>query len=80
MKTFEKYIESRWEPEMVLDDDLPDAFDAMLGELDGQEYIDFADEYMENTLKQLKELVQKYTDPKPEFDGITWDMIISKLK
>jgi hypothetical protein len=80
MKTFEKYIESRWEPEGVLDDDMPDAFDSMLGELDGQEYIDFADEYMENTLKQLKEIVQKYTDPKPEFSGITWDMIIAKVK
>jgi hypothetical protein len=80
MKTFEKYIESRWEPECVLDDDMPDAFDSMLGELDGQEYIDFADEYMENTLKQLKEIVQKYTDPKPEFSGITWDMIIAKVK
>jgi hypothetical protein len=46
MKTFEKYLEEDcWEPEGVLDDDMPDAFEAWLEGLDTQEVMDYAEEW-----------------------------------
>lgn len=42
---FEKYLEDRWEPEGVLDDDMPDAFNDYLAELDVQEVMDSAEEW-----------------------------------
>ncbi len=81
MKTFEKYLEEDiWEAEGVLDDDMPDAFESWLEELDTQEVIDYADQYGQNIIKQLRELSYKYLSPNPEYDGITFDMILSKLK
>lgn len=78
---FEDFLRSDCcEYEGILDDDMPDAFDAWISDIDTQEVMDYADKYAENILKQLKEIVQEYTNPKPEFDGITWDMIISKIK
>ena len=81
MKTFEKYLEEDvWEPEGVLDDDMPDAFEAWLEGLDTQEVMDYAEQYGGNIVDQLRELSYKYLSPKLEYDGMTFDMIISKLK
>lgn len=81
MKTFEKYLEEDvWEPEGVLDDDMPDAFEAWLEGLDIQEVIDYAEQYGGFIADRLGELTKKYTNPKPEFDGITWNMILAKVK
>jgi len=46
MINFEKYLEEYcWEPEGVLDDDMPDAFEAWITNLDVQEVMDYADRY-----------------------------------
>lgn len=46
MNTFEKYLEEEcWEPEGILDDNMPDAFESWLGELDTQEIMDYAEQY-----------------------------------
>lgn len=77
MKTFEKYLEEDvWEPEGVLDDDMSEAFDVWLGDLSTQEVIDYTDDYRKYICNSLKKNVQKYTDPKPEYDGMTWETII----
>lgn len=36
---------------MLLNDDLPDAFDDWLGSLDGEEYIKYADQYAKEMIK-----------------------------
>ena len=46
MKTFEKFLEEDvWEPEGVLDDDMPDAFESWLVGQDIDEIINWADMY-----------------------------------
>lgn len=42
---FEDWLKDNYEPDGVLDDDLSDSFDNWLGSLDGEEYIEYADEY-----------------------------------
>jgi hypothetical protein len=44
-RTFEDFLQERHSElyPMVLDDDLPDSFDNWLGELDGEDYIKYAD-------------------------------------
>lgn len=45
-QTFEQYLERDvWEAEGVLDDDMEDAFNNWLSELDVQEVADFAEDY-----------------------------------
>ncbi len=40
INTFEKYLEEEvWEPQGVLDDDMPDAFETWLSQLDVEELI-----------------------------------------
>lgn len=81
MKTFEEYLRDNvWEPEGILDDYMPDAFDNWCAELDVQEVMDYADDYRIFITNKLKDLVQTYTNPKTEFDGITWSMICEKVK
>lgn len=64
IQTFEKWLEEdKWEPEGVLDDDMPDAFDAWLAELDTQEVMDFAEEWGEKRFLDGKELVLKTFEP-----------------
>lgn len=54
MKTFEKYLEEDvWEPEGVLDDDMPEAFDAWLEQLDVQEVMDYAQEWGDEFRKEV---------------------------
>lgn len=46
MKTFEEYLrDDVWEPEGILDDDMPDAFDDWMSYLDVQTVVDLADDY-----------------------------------
>lgn len=57
MKTFEKYLEDicfKINPS-VLDDDMPDFFDNWLGELDGEDYIKWAEIFGEKMYLQGKE-------------------------
>lgn len=45
-QSFEEYLrDNAWEPEGVLDDDMPDAFDTWLSELDVSELIKYGEEY-----------------------------------
>ena len=64
----------------IIKDNCEDLFESWLENKDIQEIIDLGDEYMKDTLEQLRQIVQKYTDPKPEYDGIVFDTILSKLK
>jgi len=45
MKTFTEYLESNWDYEGILDDDMPDAFEAWILNLDIDTLIDYADAY-----------------------------------
>lgn len=64
MKTFEQYLMNDvWEPEGVLDDDMPDAFDAWCAELDVQEVMDLAEIHGEKMYMQGKEDVLKGLEP-----------------
>ncbi len=83
MKTFETFLQEYWmenEAEGQTKDQCEDAEENWESNLDVQEVIDLADEYAKELVGNLKIEVQKYTNPKPEFDGITWDMIVNKLK
>ena len=54
IKSFEQYLmDSCWEAEGILDDDMPDAFDAWLGDIDTNEIISFADEWGNTLLKKI---------------------------
>lgn len=46
-KTFEEFLEDRHAARnpQVLDDDMPDSFDDWLGQLDGEEYMDYAQKW-----------------------------------
>ena len=49
MKTFENYLQDKFmenEP-MVLDDDLPDAFEAWLSDLQADDFMQYGEEYGE---------------------------------
>jgi len=64
MKTFEEYLRDNvWEPEGILDDYMPDAFDNWCAELDVQEVMDYADDtnigYTKQERQQLKSLIIK---------------------
>ena len=80
MNTFSNYLQDMFmessDSDGIIKDDIPDTFDSWLSDLDGQEYVDYAEDYGKEIYKDLKEKVQKYTDPKPEYSGITWDNII----
>lgn len=47
MKTFEDFLQEQHSElyPTLLDDDVPDHFDDWLGTLDGEDYIQFADEF-----------------------------------
>lgn len=68
MKTFEEFLQDIFNENSfeILDDDLPDAFDSWLGDLDGKDYIKFADKYgnyvsKETALNIINEVTIKYT-------------------
>ena len=64
METFEKWLEEyKWEPEGVLDDDMPDAFEAWICELEVAEVMDFAEEWGEKRFLDGKEFVLKAFEP-----------------
>ena len=42
-KSFIQYLEEKWPAEGVLDDDMPDAFNAWLESLDTQDIINYAE-------------------------------------
>jgi hypothetical protein len=78
---FEEYmqmIHANKFPE-VLDDDLPDHFEAWIGNLDGAEIMERTEDFTKELLSKLGEKVRKYTLPKIEYDGWTWDMIINTI-
>ena len=57
MQTFENFLEDKFsELEIgILDDDLPDAFSAWLENLDGEEYMEFGQQYGEKCWIEAKE-------------------------
>jgi hypothetical protein len=69
-KSFEDFLkEKHAENYTGVDDDMPDAFDHWLGQLDGQEYMDYAQEWGEITQSGIGALRQwlnedRITDPK----------------
>jgi hypothetical protein len=53
IKTFEEYLRDNiWEPEGLLDDDMPDAFDAWLGELQVDDLIEYAETWGNSLIKK----------------------------
>lgn len=63
MKTFESYLQDiHAKIYNGLDDDMPDHFDNWLGELDGEEYIKFAELYgREMHIEGATEVLSKLT-------------------
>lgn len=63
--SFEEWLKDSYEPDAVLDDDMPDAFDNWLGSLDGEEYIEYANEYGKyvayETLSDIQDLLTTKT-------------------
>lgn len=76
-QTFEEFLEEKcFEENSVLDDDMPDFFNNWLGELDGQEYIDFADEYAQKEVQlaiiETKEkMLEKFSPAVLILEGLT---------
>lgn len=63
-QTFEQYLERDvWEAEGVLDDDMEDAFNNWLAELDVQELADYAQTFAEKSYLEGKEIVMKEFEP-----------------
>lgn len=96
MKTFEEFLEDKFVKiaEGMLDDDLPDAFDNWLGTLDGDEYMEYAQQYGEKcwidgkeeildafkpNIEKIQEGLMKYTNPKPEYDGMMAGDLAEKI-
>lgn len=44
-KTFEDWLRDRFEPDGVLDDDMPDAFNGFIADMDSDEMMEYADLY-----------------------------------
>ena len=67
MKTFEEYLQD-WHADAYsgTDDDMPEAYETWLSELDGEEYIRFADLYGKDCeiagMKNAKELLYRVID------------------
>lgn len=61
MKTFEEYLEYRCfdENPTVLDDDMPDIFDAWLGEQDVSSIMIYADGWMRDTKNEIASEIRK---------------------
>ncbi len=55
MKTFEGYLETICfeENPQVLDDDMSDFFNNWLGQLDGEDYIEYGDRYGKAIIKEF---------------------------
>ena len=43
--TFEEFLKKKWPAEGVLDDEIPDKFEAWLEQLDNSEIMEYAEEY-----------------------------------
>ena len=92
MKTFEDFLQDKFMDLReiggmpIMKDNAEDMFDNWLSNLDGQEYMDFAEEWgekrfldgkelvlktFEPNIEKLKQMLMKYTDPKPQYDGMT---------
>lgn len=77
---FEEYLKSRFANDYQgTDDDMPDAFDTWISELSNEDLIAHAEGFGRSLIIKIGFEARKYTDPKPEYDGITWDSIISKI-
>ncbi len=72
IQSFEEFLQDKFtdlEPQ-VLDDDLPDAFDGWISNLDGEEYIKYAQQYgeknfldgMDKVLNGFKPYVENLRD------------------
>lgn len=62
-KDFEDYLEWQFaRNSMALDDDLPDATNAWIGNLDPQELIDFANEWAKTIKEDVVNFAQKAAD------------------
>lgn len=70
IQTFEKWLEEeQWEPEGVLDDDMPDAFEAWLEGLDTQEVMDYAEEWGQKCrLDGKEEILKNFEKPIRELE------------
>jgi hypothetical protein len=53
--SFEDFLKQKHYEEhpMLIDDDLPDAFDNWLGEIDGEDYMKYGQEYGEYLIEQI---------------------------
>jgi hypothetical protein len=66
-KNFEDYLQNKHGANYAgLDDDMPDKFDTWLSELDGEEYINFADEYGAIKMLEGKEFILEGLRPSME--------------
>jgi len=66
MKNFGDYLQDQFfkEEPQTLDDQFPDAFNDWIEQLDGQEYIDYADKFFKEELKRtLDELIGEEETP-----------------
>lgn len=81
MKTFEKYLmEDVWEAEGVLDDDMSDAFDTWLTELQIDDVIAYAKEWGESIIKRRVTDVEVIIARKLPYDGECTEDLIDLLK
>jgi hypothetical protein len=70
MKTFEKYLEEEvWEPEGVLDDDMPDAFEAWICDLDVAEVMDYVEEWGKSLIERRILDIETIIACKLPYDG-----------
>lgn len=61
MKSFEKFLDEKFfeDNPTVLDDDVPDSFDAWLGEQDVTSMIMYAQMWMDSTLREVAKEVRQ---------------------
>lgn len=63
MKTFNQFLEDRHALDYIgIDDDMPDSFDHFISNLDTQEVMDLAEEWMAETKEEISEDLQRIGD------------------
>ena len=68
---FEKYLQSVHAANYQgLDDDMPDAYEAWVSQLDAAEMIQIAEVYTNALFNKITERVMKYAAPLPEWTGM----------
>ena len=68
---FEKYLQSVHAADYHgLDDDMPDAYEAWVSQLDAEEMIELVNEYTNALFNKITARVMKYAAPLPEWTGM----------